>query len=1123
MAVNKISGETLAAMRRKSAAALPDRPSQRGYTPDEIRRTMWGVLFDATNSFAAEMARMAEETNQELDSMAKHIVSQTIMIESGEWYDEDAFRASVQVRDAGPGTLTFLLPANRHTQEIANALRLQVDCDLFENNKDKITIIRFGSEAVLHKLPGATEPPILFRAYTVKTGGTEYPRACLVGVDPIPVVLNSLAGAEDQTEYALSAALTLALVKREISEALSAYEPGGGGGVDEAAVRTIVLDVLAGRTAADLGAEEMGAVRRHDASTEAHPNLLAKIATALDEISKRLKAHNEAIDAHEDIRESLSLEQQRIDSVIRKITSMLETDTDTLARLQALTKSMDEHGEDATAQLAGKLDRADLITTEAEIKAGGVDKVASAAVALLLYNRVNAKITSEEAAKLIAEALKSYAPIAHNHDGKYQPVGNYADAGHLHGEYQPRETGKGLSTHDYTTADKDRVAAAITDDRIAHEAGSSPTKVASQAMVTDLVAKARTETKAEIMATIAEKPIVAQSFFSSGEADTTKNYVCKETNTVWSYMYVDTWINALPTAAAEPGGTEVYGGVGYKIGYRVNASNGGEITSDTTASITGYISAKPGETVYLKNIVFDDQNVGNGCIVPVYRAPVRNADGTINIASTIIKGMHLRHSVNNSALIKKASDGEYYFTIPETADYAETAYFRAQFSLNTEDPSKIIISVGREIVGEESSYRWVDTGVKYGFDADAYLALSQEVADAKELAQEALEQGGADGAADLPSYWAEHAAAKVQEIKQAQRSFGQRCVTWAAIADIHDGSNQGYSGKLLRYVCDACGIGAVLVLGDLSTRATKQTRDEAVQTIGNAHNLLAEIRDRVLAVRGNHDGGYTSGDALLLKPSEVDDLLLYPMTTRLEITYDAVGSGYYADDRGAKVRFVMLNTCHRGADPDSTVGASGASDYPYMSFYRYTQVQAELVKTALSTVPSDAWSVVVASHIPPVGQIDRYGDGTFTVDLSTRLQDYLAMRSILNAYVGREAKTVTFAGTAAWDKINISVDFTAAKGHLVEYQAGHLHKYLFLDADHVDPKSGTELGFPVRVLRSDGFNENYDDTNESQLDDAYAAQRIAGASSEQSCVVCVHGIDTKETFCIHIGVQEEET
>jgi hypothetical protein len=291
--------------------------------------------------------------------------------------------------------------------------------------------------------------------------------------------------------------------------------------------------------------------------------------------------------------------------------------------------------------------------------------------------------------------------------------------------------------------------------------------------------------------------------------------------------------------------------------------------------------------------------------------------------------------------------------------------------------------------------------------------------------------------------------------------------------------------------------------------------------MGNSNNILAPVADRLLGVRGNHDGGYKTSDAYLLKPSEVDRIIQYPMATGLEITYDAVGSGYYATDKAHKVRYIMLNTDHRGANPDSTVASDGSSAYPYMSFYRYTQVQMEMVKEALSTIPNDSWTVVVASHVPPIGSVDRYGDGSFVVDLSIRLEDYLAMRKLLNAYVNRTAATVSFSGSATWDKINMTVDFSAAKGHLAEYQSGHLHRYLYFGADHVDPKSKTALGFPIRALRSDGFNENHDDTNDSELDDAYAAQRVLGTTTEHSFVVCVHNIDTRETVCIHIGAQEE--
>lgn len=50
-----------------------------------------------------------------------------------------------------------------------------------------------------------------------------------------------------------------------------------------------------------------------------------------------------------------------------------------------------------------------------------------------------------------------FSPVDHNHNGTYQPVGDYATNTELSGK-QDKETGKGLSQENYTTAEKEKLA-----------------------------------------------------------------------------------------------------------------------------------------------------------------------------------------------------------------------------------------------------------------------------------------------------------------------------------------------------------------------------------------------------------------------------------------------------------------------------------------------------------------------------------------------------------------------------------------------------------------------------------------------------------------------------------------
>lgn len=82
--IKKVSAETKAAIRRKSAYTLPNNPTDSGYKADDIRRAFWQPIVDISQSSIAEIDRVVDEVNE--------IIGQTSMgydtVESvaGEYY-----------------------------------------------------------------------------------------------------------------------------------------------------------------------------------------------------------------------------------------------------------------------------------------------------------------------------------------------------------------------------------------------------------------------------------------------------------------------------------------------------------------------------------------------------------------------------------------------------------------------------------------------------------------------------------------------------------------------------------------------------------------------------------------------------------------------------------------------------------------------------------------------------------------------------------------------------------------------------------------------------------------------------------------------------------------------------
>lgn len=72
--INKTNEAVREAISRKSAYALPNRPSESGMKPDEIRRAFWGPVIDAEESVLSEIDRVVDEANEEFDAREDKII-----------------------------------------------------------------------------------------------------------------------------------------------------------------------------------------------------------------------------------------------------------------------------------------------------------------------------------------------------------------------------------------------------------------------------------------------------------------------------------------------------------------------------------------------------------------------------------------------------------------------------------------------------------------------------------------------------------------------------------------------------------------------------------------------------------------------------------------------------------------------------------------------------------------------------------------------------------------------------------------------------------------------------------------------------------------------------------------
>ena len=395
------------------------------------------------------------------------------------------------------------------------------------------------------------------------------------------------------------------------------------------------------------------------------------------------------------------------------------------------------------------------------------------------------------------------------------------------------------------------------------------------------------------------------------------------------------------------------------------------------------------------------------------------------------------------------------------------------------DAANVVITVNEEIKTSEPTtaleYKWANTG-------HAFIQ--------------------ADDGTSIPGYWADHLSSKIARIKELQKLGGKDCFTFVSIADLHAEQNLGkLSGLLARKIMDECNIKYALVLGDIATRHSVATEADMDKSLELGFSILKPILSDALLAQGNHDGAYSTSYGQNYSRGKIYETFSRKVGLVGDVHFCDDGYGYYIDDTANRVRYVILN-------PHNQLGRT---DVNYFNTYRFGQSQFDLMVEALTTMPKDDWGVVFASHIPPVTEVDRHGDGVIESDMTNNIPEQGLLRNMIAAFnVRSESFSGSYDAPGTWDYVNLAdVDFSNAKGNFIGYFAGHLHADCLF--------SGGIYNFPIVTSRCDSANENVFSNNGSDVDEVLKDERIEGTTTEQSFDVFTVNKTERKIYATKIG------
>ena len=287
----------------------------------------------------------------------------------------------------------------------------------------------------------------------------------------------------------------------------------------------------------------------------------------------------------------------------------------------------------------------------------------------------------------------------------------------------------------------------------------------------------------------------------------------------------------------------------------------------------------------------------------------------------------------------------------------------------------------------------------------------------------------------LPNYWKDRIDEISPKIDALQKEYGVDAFQFLWASDIHsvpgsapnDTSN---IGNICRYMMDKHNIPFFAVSGDIMSQASHSNVEAIWTEYDKLNTMLSPIRnDEFLATKGNHDGAWGSpvdGVYYLnnIGTKELFNAFYRRQTLDRNRVFGKDGTYFYVDCPG--VRFYMLNA---HTDGDGSENSDGSAVYNPMKHFVFGDEQLNWIADTLLTV-QDGQKVIFMAH-PPT---------TYCLD-GTIFANMIASYKNRNNYEGSVNITGQYWGTnEKYSKVSVNKDFSNAKGDLVGYFHGHIHK-----------------------------------------------------------------------------------
>ena len=315
-----------------------------------------------------------------------------------------------------------------------------------------------------------------------------------------------------------------------------------------------------------------------------------------------------------------------------------------------------------------------------------------------------------------------------------------------------------------------------------------------------------------------------------------------------------------------------------------------------------------------------------------------------------------------------------------------------------------------------------------------------------------------------PDYWKEFIDGKEEIIKEKLDEGGVDAfpILWGA--DIHGSKGSSNSngagtsvtkniGLVAKYTLDKYKAPYALFSGDIHSQASHVSEDRVEAEYEAVNAILFVIdKDKLLVEKGNHDGAWGEPVDGVYYLKNIGGKKIYNRLFRRQSldrnrVFGGDGSYFYVDSP-QNVRIIMLNG---HTDGDGSVDADGNAVYNSMKNGVYGTEQLKWLCEVALNVP-EGTRIIVSAHQP----FGSSKDGELLagiLEAYNKRITYTGTKNVQGDYWGKDVTDTTYTN------ISVSADFSEAKGKIVIYLHGHIHK------DTID---ATSYSFAVASITTAG-------------------------------------------------------